>query len=140
MSEQDLDFSEVWKTMRETLKRHGVDVDVQFSSSGDRRSRRVKAVVVSPGLQSSVEEMQQTTRDQVVMVRVDEATSQALDDWVTTGAVRSRSEAAALFIREGLQVRADELNQLREALHEVEAAKARLQAKAREVFGERSAD
>jgi hypothetical protein len=70
------------------------------------------------------------------MVRVDEGTSKALDAWVETGAVRSRSEAAALFIREGLQVRADELEQLKDALNGVEEAKHRLREKARQVFGD----
>ena len=70
------------------------------------------------------------------MVRVDEATLEALDAWVATGAVKSRSEAAALFIREGLELRADELEQLRDALREVQEAQDRLKAKAREIFGE----
>jgi Arc/MetJ-type ribon-helix-helix transcriptional regulator len=69
------------------------------------------------------------------MVRVDEATSQALDAWVATGAVKSRSEAAALFIREGLKVRADELARLRDSLRELDEAKERLHRRAMEVFG-----
>jgi hypothetical protein len=52
--------------------------------------------------------------------------------------VRSRSEAAALFIREGFKVRAAELEQLQDALRAVEEAKQRLSEKAREVFGHRS--
>jgi hypothetical protein len=55
---------------------------------------------------------------------------------VETGAVKSRSEAAALFIKEGLKVRAKELEQLRGALKGVEEAKEKLRARAREVFGE----
>jgi len=39
-----------------------------------------------------------------------------------------------LFIREGLGVRADELERLSEALREVEQAQERLHKKAREVF------
>lgn len=50
--------------------------------------------------------------------------------------VRSRSEAAALFIREGLKVRAEELERLRDALREVEDAKRRLREKARGVLGD----
>jgi Arc/MetJ-type ribon-helix-helix transcriptional regulator len=92
-------------------------------------------VCVAPGLGDSVREMGRTARDQVVMVRIDEKTSQALDEWVATGAVKSRSEAAALFIREGLKVRADELDRLRDALREVDEARERLQRRAKEVFG-----
>jgi hypothetical protein len=50
--------------------------------------------------------------------------------------VKSRSEAAALFIREGLKVRADELEHLRDALHDVEEARAKLRRRARDVIGD----
>jgi hypothetical protein len=95
--------------------------------------------VVAPSLKKSVKEMGESNRDQVVMVRVDHETSKTLDAWVETGAVKSRSEAAALFIREGLQVRASELEKLRGALDEVNAAKERLQERAKDVFGGGSA-
>lgn len=49
--------------------------------------------------------------------------------------MRSRSEAAALFIQEGLKVREQELDQLGDALQGVEQAKERLREKARDVFG-----
>ncbi len=61
-------------------------------------------------------------------------TSKTLDDWVEAGAVRSRSEGAALFIREGLKVRAEELGQLRDALADVESARRRLREKAKEIL------
>jgi Arc/MetJ-type ribon-helix-helix transcriptional regulator len=78
--------------------------------------------------------MGQAPRDQVVMVRVDEETCKKLDSWVESGAVKSRSEAAALFIREGLKVREAELEQLEDALRELEKAKSRLRAKASRIF------
>jgi hypothetical protein len=106
--------------------------DVESCCSGQGR---VKMVCIGPGLGDSVREMGKTARDQVVMVRVDEATSEALDAWVATGAVKSRSEAAALFIREGLKIRADELARLRDSLRELEAAKDRLHRQAMEVLG-----
>lgn len=96
---------------------------------------RIKMVCVVPGLGDSVRELGRSPRDQVVMVRVDEATSQDLDAWVATGVVKSRSEAAALFIAEGLKVRADELARLRDSLREVNEAKERLHRQAMEVFG-----
>ena len=101
----------------------------------DGKPRRVKVVCVAPDLQSSMQEMGKTSRGHVVMVRVDEATSRQLDAWVETGAVKSRSEAAALFIREGMRVRAKELESLEDALRDVEDAKAKLREKAREIFG-----
>ena len=55
---------------------------------------------------------------------------------MATGAVKSRSEAAALFIREGLKVRADELARLKGAIDDLEAARDRLKKQAREVFGD----
>ena len=53
-----------------------------------------------------------------------------------SGAVKSRSEAAALFIREGLKVRAGELDQLQESLRDLERAKSKVRDKVKEVFGE----
>jgi Arc/MetJ-type ribon-helix-helix transcriptional regulator len=86
------------------------------------------------GLSDSLKEMGKSPRDQVLMVRVDEDTTKKLDAWVETGAFKSRSEAAALFIREGLKVHARELNELEEALQGVEVAKDKLKEKAQEVF------
>lgn len=75
-----------------------------------------------------------------MMVRVDDETLRQLDAWIETGAVASRSEAAALFLREGLQIRADELKELEDALDDVERAKARLRAKARTVLRQDAVD
>lgn len=108
----------------------------QKKGEKDRAKRpRVKVVCMAPDLKDSVKEMGESSRDQVVMVRVDGETAKTLDAWVATGAVKSRSEAAALFIREGLKVRASELDKLKDALGEVEEAKQRLRREAREVFG-----
>ena len=49
--------------------------------------------------------------------------------------MKSRSEAAALFIREGLKVRASELERLNDALRSYADAKERLQREARDAFG-----
>ena len=113
-----------------------LDIEVDLGEEGDG----VKVVCVAPDLKTSAEAMSGKSRDHVVMVRVDEETRDQLDSWVKTGAVKSRSEAAALFIREGLAVRSDELERLREALREVEEAQERLRQKAREVFGGESED
>ncbi len=139
----------LWGRIRRTLADNGVYIGVSAGRGLEdlgfddfenllvdlgEAGEAIKLVCVSPDLKSSAEEMSETQRDQVVMVRVDEETRDRLDDWVKTGAVKSRSEAAALFIREGLGVRADELERLREALREVEEAQERLHQRAREVF------
>ena len=111
-----------------------LDIEVEVGEDGPD----FKVVCVAPDLKSSAEEMSATSRDQVVMVRVDEETRDRLDDWVVTGAVKSRSEAAALFIREGLAVRSDELEQLRDALRQVEEAQEVLRRKASQVFSGRA--
>ena len=140
----------LWSRIRDKLEENGVflrvdsnlaelglgriedlDLDIDLGDKG----AGIKVVCVAPDLKASAEEMNETPRDKVVMVRVDEKTREELDAWVETGAVKSRSEAAALFIREGLAVRADELARLRDALREVEEARERLRDKASEVFG-----
>ena len=122
---------EGWKRLEQELGNLGGDLKQVFEEIGDQ----FKFVCVSPDLSESVEEMAGTPREHVVMVRVDEETKDKLDFWVETGAVKSRSEAAALFIREGLNVRQAELEQLKEALEDLARAKNRVRSKAREVFG-----
>ena len=155
MSEiKDESGENLWQKMRSKLAEKGIYVgfnrldeledlgkelgDLEIDL-GDLKAG-VKVVCIAPDLKSSAEKMSGKQRDQVVMVRVDEETRDRLDAWVKTGAVKSRSEAAALFIREGLEVRADELEKLREALREVEEAQERLQQKANEVFSGSSAN
>jgi hypothetical protein len=123
----------VWEVIRDQLRAQGIDLEASFG--GPDGTAAVKVVCVAPNLKESVEEMGRSTRDHVVMVRVDEETLAAIDAWVETGHVRSRSEAAALFMREGVKIRAAELERLKDALREVEQAKARLREKARDVFG-----
>lgn len=129
----EVDVSQMWERIRELLRPMGVDLDC----CPPENSAQIKLVCVAPDLRGSVEQLSRTTRDQVVMVRVDAQTARELDAWVESGAVRSRSEAAAVFIREGLKVRSAELAALRDALDDVERAKARLRDRAREVFGAR---
>ena len=151
MSDKQSEPSSLWERIRGKLEENGVYVginrpediaaldsdDLDFEVDFGGKSAGIKVVCVAPDLKASADEMNETPRDKVVMVRVDEKTREELDDWVETGAVKSRSEAAALFIREGLAVRADELARLRDALHEVEEARERLRNKASEVFGGR---
>ena len=118
----------------ETLASHGIDLRVALGGDDDLANCTV--MCLTGDMKATVAEMGQAARDQVVMVRVDEDTKNDLDAWVETGAVKSRSEAAALFIREGIKVRSGELEELRDAIDEVGEAKKRLEEKAREVIGE----
>jgi len=128
----EINLSNIWETIRAELKERGIDLDTGCCEAEPGSPLRV--VCMAGGLSDSLKEMGRTTRDQVVMVRVDEETSKKLDHWVETGAFKSRSEAAALFIREGLKVHARGLEQLDEALSGVEQAKEHLRQRVRQVF------
>ncbi|UCD25398.1 MAG: hypothetical protein JSW51_05640 [Gemmatimonadota bacterium] len=128
----EINLSRIWESIREELKDKGIDLDAGCCETDPGAPMRV--VCMAGGLSDSLKEMGRTSRDQVVMVRIDEDTSKKLDHWVETGAFKSRSEAAALFIREGLTVHARELDELDDALSGVEEAKDRLRQKVREVF------
>jgi hypothetical protein len=141
MSTCSFDLDTVLEMVKRRLGERGIDFDLcgcgcdggpDGPSPGAKP--KVKVVCVAPDLADSVREMGEEARDQVVMVRVDAETARTLDAWVETGAVKSRSEAAALFIREGLKVRASELDRLKDALAGVEDAKDRLRREARDVF------
>lgn len=115
------------------LKKQGIDL--KKLSEDCLSGFPFKVVCVASDLEDSLREMGEETRDQVVMVRIDDETTENLDDWVETGAVKSRSEGAALFIREGLKVRAEELARLKDALADVKAAKEKLREQAKDVLG-----
>ncbi len=110
-------------------------IDLAQLACGDQAATPVRVVCVAANVGHTLDQMGQSTRDQVVTVRVDADAAAKLDAWVETGAVKSRSEAAALFIREGLQVRAKELSELRAAIDDVEKARERLKDRVRDVLG-----
>lgn len=124
----------ILKAVEQALENQGLNLDAL--ACGDDSDPEVKVVCVAPNLASSMSELRQAARDQVVMVRVDEQVSQELDSWVETDVAKSRSEAAALFIREGLEVRRSELDQLKETLEDVSKAKEELRKKAQQIFGD----
>jgi Arc/MetJ-type ribon-helix-helix transcriptional regulator len=127
------DISDVWTQVSEALEKHGIDFRIGIGGDGNLADCTV--MCLAGDMRTTVAEMGRMARDQVVMVRIDEDTKSALDDWVETGAVKSRSEAAALFMREGIKVRSGELEQLREALDDVGHARRRLEEQARQVIG-----
>jgi Arc/MetJ-type ribon-helix-helix transcriptional regulator len=130
----------LWGLIEEKLEALGTNLEELAEAAEGEIGGKVKVVCVTPDLGESVRDLGKSPRDNVVMVRVDEDTLHKLDAWVETGAVKSRSEAAALFIREGLQVRGDELNELEDALNSVEEAKERLREKAKTVFGKAASE
>jgi hypothetical protein len=96
----------------EQLKKQGIDLEeLRKDCPSDTL---VKIVCVAPDMKDSVRELSEGTRDQVVMVRID--------------------EDAALFIREGLKVRAQELAKLQGALEDVKTAKEKLRRQAKDVL------
>ena len=137
---------DVWEALRKQLESCGIDasqltlgtgecIDLGAVIQGLDVGGAVKVVCLSGRLRDSVDALGDSARDNVVMVRVDEDTVNALDSWVEAGAVKSRSAAAALFIREGLKVRDPELQELKDALEDVDRARQRLRAKAETVLG-----
>jgi len=128
----EVDLSKIFERIKEELG--GVGIDVNTHCCDPASGSPLKVVCMAGGLADSLKEMEKKPRDQVLMVRIDEDTAKKLDAWIETGAFKSRSEAAALFIREGLKIHARELDELEDALKGVEDAKDRLREKAREVF------
>jgi hypothetical protein len=126
-------MTDVIDQISKTLEEHGIDF--RIAMAGDNLAN-CTVMCLTGDMKATVAEMGRASRDQVVMVRVDEETKHDLDAWVETGAVRSISEAAALFIREGINVRSGELAELRDAIEEVGDAKRRLEEKAKEVIGD----
>ncbi len=126
---------DLYNLVAEKLREKGIDLE--SCCCDETEGSNVKVVCLTPGLEGSFREMEKFPRGQTVMIRTDEETSRTLDAWVETGHFKSRSEAAALFLREGLKVRASELNTLTEALEQVKKAKAHLRQKASALFGEK---
>lgn len=129
-------MADLYTEIGKTLKDHGIEFRIGLA--GDDDIANCTVMCLTGDMKTTVAEMGRAARDQVVMVRIDEDTSDTLDLWIATGAVRSRSEAAALFISEGIKVRSGELEQLREAIEDVNDAKQRLEERARQVIGEDS--
>lgn len=140
MAKKKTMLTEIWETVRKELNDAGIELhtgglDLDCDDVEGIGGCGVRVVCVAPDLTRSVEDLGKKARDQVVMVRLDQDATKKLDAWVEAGAVRSRSEAAAVFIQEGLELRARELEQLEDALRGVEKAKQKLRDKARQVLG-----
>lgn len=67
-----------------------------------------------------------SARDHVVMVRVNEDSLKSLDALVQTGIFKSRSEAAAFLISEGVKAQAPLFERIAERITEIERLRAEL--------------
>lgn len=132
LSEEDL-----WKMVKSKLKDQGIGFENLLETLANVDETDIQVICAVGGdLSASIEELTGTNRSEVVMVRVDEETDRKLSMWVETDALKSKSEAAALFIKEGLKVRSRELDELTDAIDDVKKAKERLQSRAKKIFGE----
>jgi hypothetical protein len=127
-------MSDAIQAVLEQLRACGIEPE-SISGSGQPGFAAMKVVCIPTSLGEGLSALGEAPRDHVVMVRVDSETVGKLDAWVETDAIKSRSQAAALFIREGLRVREKELSELEQALDELGEAKSRLRERAREVLG-----
>ena len=128
----DGNIKDILNKVADELKGVGIHMDC---AEDDGKEKKVKVVVAVPDLKDSVDEMGEKPRGETVMVRISEEISSDLDAWVETGYFKSRSEAAALFLLDGLKLRSSELNKLNDAISDVKKAKDTLREKARDIFG-----
>ena len=110
-------------------------VDASLLEDGPEGAR---VVVVRASMEEAVNALGRGGRDQVVMTRLDAETVRALDRWVDAGVAKSRSEAAALFVQEGLKLRSAELEELSGAIDALEEARQALRSKARRIMGSKA--
>jgi len=125
--------SDVLNALRKQLADRGVDLEAILESKEPIRT----IMLNKNSLRDSIKELSKKTRDQVVMVRIDEETSDILDAWIEAGTVKSRSEGAALFLKEGLKYHAGELEELKDELQQLKEAREKLQQKAKKIFDEK---
>jgi Arc/MetJ-type ribon-helix-helix transcriptional regulator len=128
----DTQTSDIWVSIEKQLKEKGIDLDKCFQEGNQDQ---VKVVCIAPDLGESYAELSKSVRGETVMIRIDEETNNSLDTWVETGYFKSRSEAAALFLKEGLKIRASELVKLKDSIDQLKKAKEKLRNEAKNIFG-----
>ena len=122
MAEQD--------TGREERRRLSENVDeIVDEVNKTVRTAIVKGVDVAENIGENIRDTIQGMkggRDNVVMVRVDRASLDKLDDLVEAGIMGSRSEAAAFLIAEGVKARQGLFDRIGEKIGEIRRAKEEL--------------
>ena len=89
----------------------------------------VKGVDVAESIGENIRDTVQGvrgSRDNVVMVRVDKASLDRLDELVEAGIMSSRSEAAAFLISEGIKARQPLFDRISEKIQQIRDAKEEL--------------
>jgi hypothetical protein len=120
-------------SLHAALEDLGVDVNALLEGGDGAR-----VVVVQASMEDALKSLGSGSRDQVVMTRINTETAQALDRWVDAGIAKSRSEAAALFLQEGLKIRQPELDELSGALGALESARRAVKEKAQTLLGRKT--
>jgi hypothetical protein len=115
------------------LRSLGIDLD----ALGPDKGEGTRVVVVQASMEDALKALSRGSRDQVVMTRIDSDTARALDRWVSAGVAKSRSEAAALFLQEGLKLREPDLADLSGVIDDYEKARERMRKKAKNLMGEK---
>ena len=103
------------------------------------RDAIVKSVDVAERMGENIRDTVQGmrgNRDNVVMVRVDKASLDRMDELVEAGILSSRSEAAAFLIGEGIKARQPLFDRIAEKIQEIRRAKEEL----RQMVEEEGAD
>ena len=122
MAEQD--------TERQERRRLSENVDeIVDEVNKTVRTAIVKGVDVAENIGENIRDTIQGMkggRDNVVMVRVDRASLDRLDDLVEAGIMGSRSEAAAFLIAEGVKARQGLFDRIGEKIGEIRRAKEEL--------------
>ena len=85
------EFNDVLSKLDEQLKKNGIDL--KAISDDCLSGIPFKVVCVASDLEDSLREMGEGKRDQVVMVRIDDETTESLDDWVETWLCRGRQRS-----------------------------------------------
>ena len=86
----------------EKLREQGIDPEKLCCENAERAS--VKVVCIASDLSKSFQELSKNPRGETIMVRINGEIRKTLDAWVQTGHFKSISEAAALFLKEGLNI------------------------------------
>ena len=99
--------------------------DVDHALRTGIETGREVAATVAGTVKDSLKTVRET-RDSVVMVRLNKDSLQRIDELVDCQVTKSRSEAAALLINEGIKARADLFNEVAEQAEIIRQARERL--------------